>query len=169
MIFQKLLTNGKIILIVAIILCIAVLEHNTVSTKYDTDKMTNKTAFSYQLSYIKSLHYDVKIRINYETIDIIGDCNITIHIDRKMENLIVESVNFTIFKIVLYSNLSEKNYIPRYTFNTDLNKLIIDFTNTPKLLPPGKYNLIMAYMRYINDDKKHFFQSLYLNNKLDNM
>lgn len=161
MIFQKLLTNGEIILIVTITLCTVVLGNN--ATENDTDKMavlknhTASTNHSTESYYIIPSHYNAVIRINYETYDFIGECNVTIHINRQTDHIIVEPITFVIFKIVLYGNHNEKYYIS-YLLD-DWKKLIINFTNPSKFLLPGRYNLIIAYMRYINNSKKHFFET----------
>ncbi|XP_067216208.1 aminopeptidase N-like isoform X2 [Linepithema humile] len=165
MIFQKLLTNGEMMLIATIVFC------TIVATNTEND-----TAVQYHLQDsipLIPLHYDAKIRFNYKTNDIIGECNIIIHINRQMENISMHPVTFAIFKIALYKDdLSEKIYIPRYSFIHKRNMLTIDFTNTPKLpkfLSPGRYTLLMVYMRHINNDKKHFSASSYSNGNPDNI
>lgn len=172
MIFKKLLTSSKIILIATITLCTVVLGNDTT----ENDKMANAAVASYQLSYfLKPLHYDAKIKFNYKTNDIIGQCNIVIHVDRQIENMSIDPGTFAIFKIVLYNNTSygvrrnEKIHIARYSFFHYLNVFVINFTNTSKFLPPGQYNLMIAYMRHINNNKKHFINSLYSNQERDNM
>ncbi|XP_067216444.1 thyrotropin-releasing hormone-degrading ectoenzyme-like isoform X2 [Linepithema humile] len=160
MIFQKLLTNVEIMLIATIALCTAI---NT----------ENDTAVHYHLSdYIIPLHYDANLRFDYKINDIIGKCNITIDINRQIENITLYPVTFAIMKIVLYDNLlSQKVHIPKYSFN-ELNMFIIDFTKTPKLqkfLPPGRYTLMIAYMRHLNNNKEYFIQSLFSDKTLDNM
>nr|XP_012222631.1 PREDICTED: glutamyl aminopeptidase-like [Linepithema humile] len=160
MIFRKLLTNVEIMLIATIALCIAI---NT----------ENDTTVGYHLpDYIIPLHYDANIRFNYETNDIIGECNITININHQTENITLYPVTFAIIKIVLYDNLlSQKVYVPKYSFN-ELNMFMIDFTKTPKLhkfLPPGRYILMIAYMSHLNNNEEYFIQSLFSDKTLDNM
>jgi len=161
MIFQRLFeTKGEIILIATIALCTAI--------NADNDTAVN----NYLPDYITSLHYDAKIRFNYQRNDIIAECNITILINRRTENMTIPSVPFAIFEILFYDHdLKEEIYISRYSFNNELNVLIIDFTNINlyryKFLPPGRYTVIMAYVRHIHNNKK-VFKSLYFDEKLDN-
>ncbi|XP_012226640.2 thyrotropin-releasing hormone-degrading ectoenzyme-like isoform X2 [Linepithema humile] len=162
MIFRKLLTNGKIMLIATIALCTAI----------DPE---NETAIhlSYLTPVITPLQYDAKIRFSYKTNDIIGECNITILINRQTKNISMHPVIFAIIKIVLCDNLSnEQISISRYSFNNKLNMLTIDFSNTPKLpkfLTPGRYTLIITYMRHINNDKKYISAFSYFNENSDNI
>ncbi|XP_067216454.1 thyrotropin-releasing hormone-degrading ectoenzyme-like isoform X2 [Linepithema humile] len=145
MIFQKPLTNGEIMLIITIALCTAV-----------DPELETVIHLPHSIPLIP-LHYNAKIKFSYETNDIIGECNITIYINRQTENISMHPVTFAIFKIYLYKDFdSEKIYIPNYSFIHKRNMLTIDFTNMPELpkfLTPGRYTLIMAYMRHINNDK----------------
>ncbi|XP_012219067.2 aminopeptidase N isoform X2 [Linepithema humile] len=159
MILRKLLTNGLIMLIATIALCTAI---------------ENDTTVRYHLpDYIIPLHYDAKIRFNYKTNDIVGACNITIYSNRQIENIFMHPMTFAIFKIVLYDNLfSEKIYVPRFSFINKQNMFMIDFTNMPKLekyLPPGRYTLVISYMRNVNYNKEFPITSLFSNKKMDNM
>ncbi|XP_067216543.1 aminopeptidase N-like isoform X3 [Linepithema humile] len=156
MIFRKLLTNGEIMLIATMALC-------TVAVP----KIETPVHLPDLAPVITPVHYDTKIRFSYETNDIIGECNITILINRRTKKISMHPVIFAIFQIDLYDNLSKEQInIPRYSFNNKLNKLTIDFSNTPKLakfLSPGRYTLQIAYIRHINNDKKHFSASLHSN------
>ncbi|XP_067216546.1 thyrotropin-releasing hormone-degrading ectoenzyme-like isoform X2 [Linepithema humile] len=156
MIFRKLLTNGEIMLIATIALCTAAVP------KIETPVYSPDLA-----PVITPVHYDAKIRFSYKTNDIIGECNITILINRRTKKISMHPVIFAIFQIDLYDNLSKEQInIPRYSFNNKLNKLTIDFSNTPKLakfLSPGRYTLQIAYIRHINNDKKHFSASSHSN------
>ncbi|XP_067216462.1 thyrotropin-releasing hormone-degrading ectoenzyme-like [Linepithema humile] len=164
MIFRKLLTNGEVMLIVTIALCTAIDPENDTAVHYHLSDLT---------PVITPLHYDAKIRFSYKTNDIIGECNITIYIDRQTENISMHPVTFAIFKIDLYKDLqNEKIYIPNYSFIYERSMLMIDFTNTPKLpkfLSPGRYTLIMVYMRHINNDKKYISAFSYSNKTPDNI
>ncbi|XP_067216450.1 aminopeptidase N-like isoform X2 [Linepithema humile] len=164
MIFRKLLANGEIMLIATIALCTAI-------------DLKNDTAVHYHLSDltpdITPLHYKAKIEFSYKRNNIIGECNITIYINRQTENISMHPVTFAIFKIALYKDLlSEKIYIPNYSFIHKQSMLTIDFTNMPELpkfLSPGRYTLIIAYMRHINNYKKYISLFSYTNETPDNM
>ncbi|XP_067216229.1 aminopeptidase N-like isoform X1 [Linepithema humile] len=160
MIFRKLLTNGEIILIVTIALCTAINTENDTTGRYHLP------------DYIIPMDYDVNIRLDYKTNDVIGKCSILIHITRETENISMNLVTFAVMKIVLYDNShSKKVYVPKYLFDNELNMFMIHFTKDPKFpkyLPAGKYTLILTYMSDINNNDKHFYKSLYSNRKLDN-
>ncbi|XP_067216456.1 aminopeptidase Q-like isoform X1 [Linepithema humile] len=161
MIFRKPLINGEIMLIATIALCTAV-----------DPELETAIHLPHSIPLIP-LHYNAKIKFSYETNDIIGECNITIYINRQTENVSMHPVTFAIFKIYLYKDFdSEKTYIPNYSFIHKRNMLTIDFTNMPELpefLTPGRYTLIMAYMRHINNDKKYISAFSYSKEIPDNI
>jgi len=172
-IFQKFATNCKIILVAVIALFIAVnAQNDTITAKNNTaiNAENDITVNNHTLNYITPLHYEAKIRFNYERNDVIGECNITIDINRQTNNISIYSMNFIILKIALYdNNLNEEIYIPRYSFNYETYTYVIDITNVSKHILPRKYILGVSYIRHIHNNKKSIFELFYPSEELNTM
>nr|XP_012224192.1 PREDICTED: thyrotropin-releasing hormone-degrading ectoenzyme-like [Linepithema humile] len=138
MAFQHILLNVGLILILIIIL--------------STVKLTkNETEMNY--TYLKPLHYNVKIKFDVFSNVFSAKCNIIIQINRPTKNItMLSSKIFGIAKIDLINNNDNQTInIQKISF---INKTYIyfDFTqSSDDLLSPGTYILKMIYVSNILD------------------
>ncbi|XP_067212340.1 thyrotropin-releasing hormone-degrading ectoenzyme-like [Linepithema humile] len=139
MAFRHILLNVGLILILIIIL--------------STVKLTkNETEMNY--TYLKPLHYNVKIKFDVFRNVFSAKCNIIIQINRPTKNItMLTSKIFGIAKIDLINNNDNQTInIWKFSF-IDQMYIYLDFTQSSvNLLSPGTYILKMIYVSSISDD-----------------
>nr|XP_012224531.1 PREDICTED: thyrotropin-releasing hormone-degrading ectoenzyme-like isoform X1 [Linepithema humile] len=150
MAFRHILLNVGLILILIIILFTAKLTKNETELNYNVFNDT----------YLKALHYNVKIKFDVYRNVFFGKCNIIIQINRAIRNItMISSKIFGIVKIDLIDNNDNQTInIQKFSF-IDKTYIYFDFIQSSvDLLSPGTYILKMIYVSSILDDGD-FFES----------